>query len=74
MTDNPRQFNAATLAVIDFLDGDRRTGKCFCPLHNDGRRPSLQVGNGDRVLTVVHCFGVNTPTSLTSYFAPVPIN
>jgi hypothetical protein len=55
--DNPRGFNAATLAVIDFLDGDRQTGKCFCPCHDDGTKPSLQVANGNKVLTVVHCFG-----------------
>src|SRR5215510_12971115 len=55
--DNPRGFNAATLMVIDFLDGDRSSGKCLCPCQDDGTKPSLQVANGNKVLTVVHCFG-----------------
>jgi Toprim domain/Winged helix-turn-helix DNA-binding len=55
--DNPKRFNAATLKVIEFLDGDVRTGKCFCPCHDDGQKPSLQVSNGDKVQTVVHCWG-----------------
>jgi D5 N terminal like/Family of unknown function (DUF5906)/Toprim domain len=58
--DNPKGFNAATLQIIDFLGGDRSTGKCFCPCHDDGERPSLQVGNGNKVLTIVHCFGEGT--------------
>jgi hypothetical protein len=56
-SDNPSGFNASTLMVIDFLNGDRSTGKCFCPCHDDGSKPSLQVSNGNKVLTVVHCFG-----------------
>jgi len=58
--DNPRGFNKSTLRIIDFLGGDRHSGKCFCPRHDDGQRPSLQVRNGDRWPTVVHCFGKGT--------------
>jgi hypothetical protein len=46
--------------VIDFLGGDRRTGKCFCPCHDDGANPSLQVGSGHKVPVVIHCFGLNS--------------
>jgi hypothetical protein len=55
--DNPKGFNSTTLAVIDFLNGDRRTGACLCPCHDDGQNPSLQVSDGDKVKTVIHCFG-----------------
>src|SRR6476646_1911352 len=58
--DNPKGFNEATLQVIDLLGGDRRTGKCFCPCHDDGENPSLQVGSGDKVPVVIHCFGRNS--------------
>jgi hypothetical protein len=58
--DNPRGFNKSTLRVIDFLGGDRHTGKCFCPCHPDGQRPSLQVSNGTKWPTVLHCFGKNS--------------
>lgn len=58
--DNLKGFNAAALTVIDFLDGDRATGKCFCPCHDDGAKPSLQVNNGNIVPVVVHCFGIGT--------------
>jgi hypothetical protein len=54
------KFNAAVLRVIDFLVGDRSTGKCFCPRHEHGMRPSLQVGNGNEVPVVLHCFGLNS--------------
>jgi hypothetical protein len=57
--DNPKRFNAATLEVIEFLDGDVRTGKCLCPCHDDGQNPSLQISNGTKVMTVVHCWGLN---------------
>jgi len=46
--DNPKGFNAAVLAIIDFLGGDRRTGMCRCPIHDDSN-PSLSVSNGDKV-------------------------
>lgn len=58
--DNPKGFNAAALAVIDYLNGDHSTGKCFCPCHDDGAKPSLQVNNGDMRPVVIHCFGVGT--------------
>jgi hypothetical protein len=57
---NPKGFNEATLQVIDLLSGDRRTGKCFCPCHDDGENPSLQVGSGDKVPVIIHCFGRNS--------------
>jgi hypothetical protein len=57
---NTKPFNAAVLKIIDALGGDRRTGKCLCPVHDDGQKPSLQVDNGDKVPVVVHCFGINT--------------
>jgi hypothetical protein len=53
-------FNPAALEVIDFLGGDRSTGMCFCPCHDDGEKPSLQVNNGDKVPIVLHCFGNGT--------------
>jgi len=52
----------AALAVIQFLGGDEKTGKCFCPCHDDGQKPSLVVGNGDKVPVVLHCFGKNSKT------------
>jgi hypothetical protein len=58
--DTPKGFNPAALEVINFLGGDRSTGMCFCPCHDDGEKPSLQVNNGDRVPVVVHCFGIGT--------------
>jgi Toprim domain len=58
--DNPKGFNPATLAVIDFLNGDRRSGKCLCPCHDDGRNPSLLVKNGDKVEVILHCHGRNS--------------
>jgi phage/plasmid primase-like uncharacterized protein len=58
--DAPKGSNPAVLEVIDFLGGDRSTGMCFCPCHDDGANPSLQVRNGDRVPVVLHCFGVGT--------------
>src|SRR5438874_509580 len=54
---NPKGFTAAALQIIEALDGDITTGKCFCPVHGDGQKPSLQVSNGERVPVVVHCFG-----------------
>jgi hypothetical protein len=54
-TDNPKGFNAAVLAVIDFLGGDRSSGKCRCPIHGD--RNPLSVSNGDKWPVVLHCFG-----------------
>jgi hypothetical protein len=54
---SPSGFNAATLRVIEFLGGDTRTGKCFCPCHPDGSKPSLSVSNGNKRPTVIHCFG-----------------
>jgi len=56
MTDNPKNFNATVLAIIDFLGGDRHTGMCLCPIHPD-QRASLSVNNGEKVLVVLHCFG-----------------
>src|SRR6266576_5361060 len=53
-------FNPAALEVIDFLGGDRSTGMCLCPCHDDGEKPSLHVNNGDKVPVVIHCFGVET--------------
>jgi hypothetical protein len=50
-------FSKATLRVIEALDGDIETGKCFCPIHDDGSKPSLHVSNGDRQPVVLHCFG-----------------
>jgi hypothetical protein len=58
--DNPKGFNAAVLVAIDFLGGDRRTGMCKCPCHDDGRNPSLQISNGDKHPIVLHCFGIGT--------------
>ncbi len=55
--DNPKGFNEAALKVIEALGGDMLTGKCFCPVHDDGQRPSLQVSNGDKWPVVIHCFG-----------------
>jgi hypothetical protein len=52
--DNPKQFNAAVLKVIEVIGGDVRTGEhCPCPRcgHN-----SLSVKNGDKHLVVIHCF------------------
>ena len=54
---NPKGFNEATLRIIEALGGDITTGKCLCPVHDDGQRPSLLVSNGTKVPTVVHCFG-----------------
>jgi hypothetical protein len=53
---NPKGFNPAVLAVIDALGGDRRTGMCQCPIHDD-RTPSLSVNNGNKVPVVLHCHG-----------------
>jgi phage/plasmid primase-like uncharacterized protein len=58
--DTPEGFNPAALEVIGFLGGDRSTGMCFCPCHDDGEKPSLQVNNGNRAPVVVHCFGIGT--------------
>ena len=55
-----RGFNPAALAVIDFLGGDRGSGMCLCPCHDDGEKPSLQIKNGDRAPVVLHCFGIGT--------------
>jgi hypothetical protein len=58
MVYNNRQgFNAAALRIIEALNGDPRTGKCFCPIHDDGRKPSLQVNNGNKHPVVIHCHG-----------------
>ena len=65
--DNPKGFNAAVLTVIDFLGGDRSTGKCRCPIHDDGQNPSLSVNNGDRVPVVVHCFGCKRDREIVNY-------
>ena len=51
------KFNAAALRVIEALRGDVQTGKCLCPVHADGRHPSLQVSNGRNYPVVIHCFG-----------------
>jgi hypothetical protein len=56
---NPR-FSAATLRVIECLGGDTRTGKCLCPVHDDGSKPSLSVSNGDRTPVLIYCFGKKT--------------
>lgn len=56
---NRTGFNPATLAVIDSLSGDQRTGRCLCPCHDDGRNPSLEVFDGDKVNIVVHCHWIN---------------
>jgi hypothetical protein len=45
------------LRVIEFLRGDTRTGKAFCPCHPDGSKPSLSISNGNKHPTVIHCFG-----------------
>jgi phage/plasmid primase-like uncharacterized protein len=58
--DTPKGFNPAALEVIDFLGGDRSTGMCFCPCHDDGEKASLQVNNGDRGPVVLHCWGIGT--------------
>jgi hypothetical protein len=63
---NPKCFNAAVLAVIDFLGGDRRTGECLCPIHND-HNPSLSVGNGDEVPVVLHCFACKRDREIVEY-------
>jgi hypothetical protein len=55
--ENPKGFNPAALRVIDFLVGDRSSGMCMCPCHDDGANPSLSVSNGDKVAVVLHCFG-----------------
>jgi hypothetical protein len=54
--DNPKGFNASTLAIIEFLEGNLHNGMCRCPCHEDNT-PSLQVSNGRKWATVVHCFG-----------------
>jgi hypothetical protein len=59
LRDSHNPYGAA-LAVIQFLGGDPKTGKCFCPCHDDGEKPSLVIGNGDKVPVVLHCWGVNT--------------
>jgi putative DNA primase/helicase len=48
--------NDQSLAIINALDGDERTGMCFCPAHPDRNTPNLHVkaSNDGRVL--VHCF------------------
>jgi hypothetical protein len=63
---NPKGFNAAVLAVIDGLGGDRSTGMCLCPVHDD-RNPSLSVNNGDRVPVVLHCFGCGRDAEIVDY-------
>ena len=60
ITGSRNGFNPAALKTIDFLNGDVTTGKCFCPCHDDGQKPSLQVNNGDKVPVVIHCWGINT--------------
>ena len=64
--DNPKGFNAAVLAIIDFLGGDRRTGMCRCPIHDDSN-PSLSVSNGDKVRVVLHCFGCKRDPEIIDY-------
>jgi hypothetical protein len=64
--DNPKGFNAATFAVIDFLKGDRRTGMCLCPIHDD-HNPSLSVSSGDKVAVVVHCFGCGNDAAVIDH-------
>jgi hypothetical protein len=56
---NPKGFNTAVLKIIAALGGDPRTGRCLCPVHDDGANPSLEIANGDRVLVVLHCHGKN---------------
>jgi hypothetical protein len=48
------EFDAA--AVIAFLGGDRNSGMCRCPAHDDGR-PSLHVARGHTRPLLLHCFG-----------------
>jgi hypothetical protein len=50
-------LNAAALKVVEALGGDPHSGKCFCPVHDDGQNPSLQVSNGTKHPVVIHCFG-----------------
>jgi hypothetical protein len=54
------KLTKAALRIIEFLGGDPKTGKCFCPRHDDGAKPSLKIGSGDRQPVLVKCFGVNT--------------
>jgi hypothetical protein len=55
--DSATRFNTAALKIIEALGGDVTTGKCFCPVHDDGRNPSLKVNNGTKHPVVIHCFG-----------------
>src|SRR5205823_4443339 len=55
--DRVARFNPAALKIIETLGGDVNTGRCFCPVHDDGRKPSLQVSNGAKCPVVLHCFG-----------------
>jgi putative DNA primase/helicase len=57
MNANAKGFNEAALKLIEALGGDPNTGRCFCPVHDDGTKPSLHVGNGDKSPVVIHCFG-----------------
>jgi hypothetical protein len=55
----PKQFTKAALRIIEFLGGDPKSGKCMCPCHPDGSKPSLSIGSGDRQPVLVRCFGRN---------------
>jgi hypothetical protein len=63
---NPAGFSCATLKIIDFLGGDRRSGMCRCPCHDD-QTPSLSVANGDRVAVLVRCFAGCSWRAIVAY-------
>jgi hypothetical protein len=53
----PKQLTQAALRIIEALGGDPKSGKCFCPCHDDGSKPSLSVGSGDSQPVIIKCFG-----------------
>ena len=48
------KFNAAVLAIVDVLDGDRKTGKATCPVCG---KHALSVTAGKWQPAIVYCFG-----------------
>ena len=50
-----RLMNRSTQALIESLGGDLNSGMCRCPAHDD-QKPSLHVGDGNRLGTVFVCF------------------
>jgi putative DNA primase/helicase len=57
VTDNPKGFNNAVLALLDACEGDRRSGKGRCPVCG---KMALSVSNGDKGPVVIHCFSGNS--------------